>query len=196
MNVLDHPRHPLVQAALGLARKWCAGQVIDGAPALAHAVKVAKVVVGHVPAAHPDLVAAVLLHDSPYFAPAEVDLDAVLTGQLSAAVTRIVRGLHRGHRAMGRWSAEQIDTGDAEVLLASAADKVVSLSSVLTRANAATDPGAFWAQRQAFVRAVPYFRAFYDAAAPRLPGSLASDLAVVVNAAAEAVQGVSHLERT
>lgn len=35
MTVLSPPRHPLVECALGDAKRWCAGQIIDDRPALA-----------------------------------------------------------------------------------------------------------------------------------------------------------------
>ena len=41
MTVLSRPRHPIVANALQMAREWCAGHIIDGAPSLGHAVKVA-----------------------------------------------------------------------------------------------------------------------------------------------------------
>src|SRR5438067_4936862 len=79
MTVLSRPRHPIVADALVLAGEWCRGQIIDGAPAFGHAVKVALVLGRHVPDATPELVAAVLLHDSQEYAPKNVDLDVLLT---------------------------------------------------------------------------------------------------------------------
>ncbi|WP_083731208.1 MULTISPECIES: hypothetical protein [Protofrankia] len=65
MTILFPPRHPTVTSALQLARRWCSGHSIDGAPALAHAVRVTVVLGRHHPAAPPALLAAVLLHDAP-----------------------------------------------------------------------------------------------------------------------------------
>ena len=78
MTVLTPPRHPLIDNALADARRWCAGQVIDDRPALAHAARVAVTLGEHVTDPAPELIAAALLHDSPEFAPAGIDLDAVL----------------------------------------------------------------------------------------------------------------------
>jgi hypothetical protein len=64
MTVLSRPRHPIVADALVLAGEWCRGQIIDGAPALGHAVKVALMLDRHVPDPAPELVAAVLLHEA------------------------------------------------------------------------------------------------------------------------------------
>lgn len=97
MSVLTKPRHPTVDTALALARTWCAGHVIDDAPALGHAIRVALTLDRHVPDAHPELVAAVLLHDSPEFAPAGLTLDELLTARLGPAVTRVVRALEAEH---------------------------------------------------------------------------------------------------
>jgi hypothetical protein len=47
MSVLSPPRHPLVDDALELARVWCDGHIIDGSPALGHAVKVARTLDRH-----------------------------------------------------------------------------------------------------------------------------------------------------
>jgi hypothetical protein len=62
---LASPRHPLIDNALADARRWCAGQVIDDQPALAHAARVAMTLGDHVADPAPDLIAAALLHDSP-----------------------------------------------------------------------------------------------------------------------------------
>jgi hypothetical protein len=49
MNSTALSRHPTIHAALALARRWCVGRIIDDAPALAHAVKVAATLHRHVP---------------------------------------------------------------------------------------------------------------------------------------------------
>jgi hypothetical protein len=186
MTVLSPPRHPLIDTALQLARDWCAGHIIDGAPALAHAVKVAVAVGMHLPDAEPQLVAAVLLHDSPFLAPADVDLDTTLTTQLDAEVTRIVRTLQREHDAMDCDPSDFALPGDGSIVVASAADKIVSITSILERAAAAPDQEAFWAVRQPFLRAALYFRAFHTAATPQLPGTMATHLGRLVDGACRA----------
>lgn len=135
------PRHPTVDTALALARTWCVGHVIDDAPALGHAIRVALTLDRHVPDAHPELVAAVLLHDSPEFAPHSVNLDELLTARLGPAVSRVVRALEAEHIGLDTIpGGPPIPIGDPWVLHASAADKIVALTSMLRRAATASDP--------------------------------------------------------
>src|SRR5690348_4959264 len=97
MAVLSVPRHPMVDDALALAQRWCAGHVIDGAPAFAHAVKVVRTLERHLPGPDPELVAAILLHDAPYFAPSDIDLDAELASRFGVVTARTVRALEAEH---------------------------------------------------------------------------------------------------
>lgn len=180
----------MTAAALELARQWCAGEVIDGAPALRHAVCVARKLDEHLPHAAPALLAAALLHDSPYFAPAAEDLDAVLHARVGPEAARIVRDLEREHQALAGDRAAQVPIADPGTLCASAADKIVSLRSILERAAAADDPAAHWRSRPAFVARVGYFRDFQRAAAPRLPEAMARELGELVEAARRATAGV------
>jgi hypothetical protein len=180
MTVLSRPRHPIVADALTLAGQWCRGQIIDGAPALGHAVKVALVLGRHVPDASPELVAAVLLHESPEYAPKEIDLDVLLITRFGLRTARIVRGLEREHIALDQRPVPDVTTEDRWTLYASAADKIVSLRSILRRASRAADPAAFWQSRRAFVTRVPYFAAFHTAAGPHLPPGMAGELARLV----------------
>ena len=180
MTVLSRPRHPIVADALELARDWCAGYVIDTAPALGHAVKVALALGRHVPNAAPELVAAALLHDSPEYAPKDIDLDATLTARFGAPVAHIVRGLEREHVALDQRPVPDVTTEDQWTLYASAADKIVSLWSIMHRAARAPDPAAYWRARRAFVARVPYFAAFHTSAAPHLPPGMAGELARIV----------------
>jgi hypothetical protein len=186
MTVLSRPQHPIVADALVLAGEWCRGQIIDGAPALGHAVKVALVLGRHVPDAAPELVAAVLLHDCPEYAPKDVDLDALLTVRLGPAVTRIVRGLEREHIALDQRPVPDVTTEDSWTLYASAADKIVSLRSILRRASRTADPAVYWQSRRAFVARVPYFAAFHTVAAPQLPPGMTGELARLVVRAEQA----------
>lgn len=184
MTVLS--RHPVTAAALNLARRWCAGRVIDGAPALRHAVHVARKLDDHLPGVSPVLLAAALLHDSPYFAPDGEDLDAVLDAEVAPGVATIVRGLEREHQALANNPSPQITTDNTATLYASAADKIVSLTAILLRAADSADPAIYWSSRSAFLRRVPYFRAFEQAAAPHLPERMARELALLVDAAGQA----------
>jgi hypothetical protein len=175
MTVLARPRHPVVADALDLARRWCAGHVIDGSPALVHAVRVALTLDRHVPTAPPELVAAVLLHDAPEFAPPDIDLDATLAARVGDPVVRVVRAIEEEHRAVAGQLLPAIRTDDPWTLLASTADKIVSFTSILRRA-AAADPEAYWRIRQPFLHRLPYFHAFHHAAACHLPLTMAEDL--------------------
>lgn len=192
MTALTRPRHPIVADALSLARDWCAGHIIDSAPALGHAVKVALVLDRHLPAAAPELVAAVLLHDSPEYAPPGIDLDAVLTARFGPFVTAVVRGLQREHIALDRRSVPDVTAEDRRILHASAADKIVSLGAILRRAARSADPAAFWRTRAAFAARVPYFAAFHAAAEPHLPPAMSRELAHLV---ARAQRTAPELER-
>lgn len=181
MSVLTRPRHPTVDTALALARTWCAGHVIDDAPALGHAIRVALTLDRHLPDAPPELIAAALLHDSPEFAPPDLDLDELLTARLGSAVTQIVRALEAEHLGLDTIpGGPPIPIADPLVLHVSTADKIVALTSMLCRATTAPDPAAFWRRRATFRALVPYFRAFHTAAAPHLPTDMAADLDLIV----------------
>lgn len=186
MGALTPPRPALVDTALDLGRRWCAGHLIDGSPALGHAVKVAHKVDRYVPEADPALIAAVILHDSPYFAPEDTDLDAVLNDRLGPAVKRIVRAIEREHQALAVAELPAIDVSDPHTLVASAADKAVSIAAITRRADRASDVTAYWSTRRAFIKRVPYFCAFAEAAAPHLPTGLARELAVAAKKARDA----------
>ncbi|GAA1799316.1 metal-dependent phosphohydrolase [Planosporangium flavigriseum] len=157
--------------------------MIDGAPALAHAVDVALALGRHVPDAAPELVAAVLLHDSPEFAPSDIGLDTTLTTRLGAEVTRVVRAMEREHIVMAERAVPDVGTGDLWVTWASAADKLVSLRSILRRAARSADQAAYWRTRTAFVARVPYFRAFHTRTAPHLPARMSEELERLVTRA-------------
>lgn len=187
-------RHPVTAAALQLARKWCEGQVIDGAPALRHAVQVARKLTEHLPDAPPELLAAVLLHDSPYFTPDPDGLDTVLTEHVGPRATEIVRNLEHEHEAMAEGPTPAITEENMLTVYASAADKIVSLTSILDRAAAADDPDAYWRTRRAFVTRIPYFRAFHQKAISHLPVSMAGELGALVARAERTAAALSEVE--
>ncbi|MEU7907218.1 HD domain-containing protein [Actinoplanes sp. NPDC049118] len=176
----------MIDAAIELSRDYCAGKIIDGSPALGHAMKVARKVDEHHPGASPDLIAAVILHDAPYFAPPEIDLDNVLAELFGPTVAQIVRAIEREHDALDHEESPTIVLDHSDVLIASAADKVVSIGAILRRAEQHPSPAAFWAARRPFADRVPYFHAFMTAAWPHLPNRLALELETVVSAAATA----------
>lgn len=187
-SVLAPPRPPVIAEALAIARRWCAGHVIDGAPALAHAVRVAALFGKHLPDAPPALVAAVLLHDVPdYTGPEEFGAEV---GDRCGTETLVGLWLiHGEHIAMEQYRYDpdgatrrlaQLRPDIAAVL---AADKVISLSYVLSGARRAPDIPAYWSSRRAFLLLVPYFRAFLAATASKLPEGLADELGGLVGEA-------------
>ncbi|MFY1673933.1 metal-dependent phosphohydrolase [Plantactinospora sp. WMMB334] len=180
MTALTTPRHPLVVRALAEANTWCFGHVIDDRPAYVHAVRVAATLVRHLPDASPHLVAAVLLHDAPEFVPPDVDLDRVLTATYGPEVPRIIRALQVEHHALDE-PDPPINTGDRPVLLASTADKIVALTSLLRRAReAAAGQDAFFAARPALLRLLPHFHAFHEAGAGLVPASMSEGLRTIL----------------
>ena len=178
----------LTAAALRLARSWCEGHEIGGEPALAHALRVVDVLGRHAPDAPPDVVAAVLLHDSPDLVPAGVDLDATLTVLLSAEVARLVRALQHEHDGLDDGAVVAPPVNDPHLMLASAADKIVSVQAVLARADAADSSAANRAKRPGFIAALEYFRAFTHAGRDVLPESMTDELDRLVSNA-EAIHG-------
>jgi hypothetical protein len=96
-----------------------------------------------------------------------------------------VRGLEREHIALDQRPVPDVTAEDRWTLYASAADKIVSLRSVLRRAARAPDPAVYWHARRAFVDRLPYFAAFHTSA-PHLPAGMAGELARVVVRAEQA----------
>lgn len=153
--------------ALDQARVWCAGHEIDQAPALRHAVAVTVVLGRHHPETRPDVLAATLLHDSPEYAPADIDLDEYLTWTYGGETRRIVREMERLQDDMRPGNrAPALDPADAVVVRAVCADKIIAISSMLRRARHSGNEAKFWAKRQAFIDVLPYFAAFRALAVP------------------------------
>lgn len=175
MTVLTPPRHPIIDRALRLARVWCAGQVVDDGPALAHAAGVAVTLGEHVPAVSPQLVAATLLHDAPDFAPQGVDLDEVLEFGLGPEVRRVVRALEAEHAALDS-PDPPITVDDRPVLLASTADQIVAFTSLAKRAHRSDDVDGFFIARPMLLCLLPHFRARLHAATGRVPATMAVHL--------------------
>lgn len=176
MSVLTPPRHPKIDDALGLARTWCAGHTIDDAPALTHAVKVTLTLDRHYPDHPVELTAAVLLHDSPEFAPEGVDLDQMLAEHFGAETARIVRALERFHTALDAGQPEPLDPSDAATIHAMIADKIVAFDSLVNRARTGGDEAAFWSKRALFRNLLPTFRTVMFEAAPHIPHAMTTEL--------------------
>ncbi|WP_235497570.1 hypothetical protein [Frankia sp. R43] len=172
--------------------------MIDGAPALAHAVRVAVLLGRHLPDAPPPLIAATLLHDIPdYTGP---DALAAEVGDRCGTATLVTLWLiHGEHIAMDQYrhdpaaATRRLTLLRPDIAATLAADKVISLSYVLGGARHAPDVHAYWADRRAFLLLVPYFRDFLAATAPHLPDGLADQLGDLVREAGRALVLAAHL---
>ncbi|MFI6761140.1 metal-dependent phosphohydrolase [Micromonospora sp. NPDC050417] len=180
MTVPSPPRHPTIDRAMADARTWCAGRIIDDRPAIAHAVRVAVTLGRHVPDVAPDMVAAALLHDSPEFAPAGINLDAVLTSRYGPEVTRVIRALEVEHAALDS-PDPPVTVDDHPVLLISTADKIVALTSLLRRAVLSGNIDAFFGARPGLLRLLPYFRRCHRASAEHVPPTMTNQLGIVLD---------------
>jgi (p)ppGpp synthase/HD superfamily hydrolase len=178
MTVLSPPRAATVDRALRDAQRWCTGHTIDDRPALAHAVRVAVTIGEHVLHPDPDLIAAALLHDIPDFAPRTPDIYQVLATAYGPQVPRIIAALHAEHQALDM-PDPPIRVDDLPVLLASTADKIVALTSLLRRAHTSGD-----------VTLLPHFRAFHQAAHPRLPAGMSARLDTALALLERAAAGI------
>ncbi|MEU8011786.1 metal-dependent phosphohydrolase [Micromonospora parva] len=175
MTVLSPPRPAAIERALRDARTFCAGHTIDDRPALIHALRVAVTIGQHVPAPAQDVIVAALLHDAPEFAPTETDVYQTLTAAYGSEVARIITALQAEHRALDE-PDPPIRVDDQSVLLASTADKIVALTSLLRRAQSTGKAPDFFDRRPVLRGLLPYFRAFQRAAHPRLPASMSAHL--------------------
>ncbi|MFI6785490.1 metal-dependent phosphohydrolase [Micromonospora sp. NPDC050276] len=175
MTVLSPPRPAAIERALHDARTWCAGHTIDDRPALVHALRVAVTIGQHVPAPAQDVIVAALLHDAPEFAPTETDVYQTLTAAYGIEVARIIAALQAEHRALDEPNPP-IHVDDQSVLLASTADKIVALTSLLRRAQSTGKAPDFFDRRPVLRGLLSYFRAFQRAAHPRLPASMSAHL--------------------
>ncbi|EFC84059.1 hypothetical protein [Parafrankia sp. EUN1f] len=190
-SILTAPRPLVVTAALDIARRWCSGHQIDGAPALGHAVRVALALGRHLPDVSPSLTAAILLHDVPDYADTQT-LGIEIGDRCGTDVLIALWLIHGEHTAMDLYqhdpdaAVRRLETLPSDVAAALAADKVVSLSYVLGCARRAWDIRSYWASRRAFLTLVPYFRAFVEVTAPRLPPALADELGGLVRDARRA----------
>jgi hypothetical protein len=183
MNILSPPRPELVDKALLTSREFCAGKTIDGAPALAHAVKVTVKLGEHIPKAPPELVAATLLHDSPEFAPDELGLDELLRREFGATTLRVVRALEKEHHHLDDLEVDALDAlvadmviNDPDTLHATTADKIVSFQSILRRADRSGDRAGFFAVRRPLAERMPYFRRYVDLSEGHIPNGMHTEL--------------------
>lgn len=196
-SVLAPPRAPVIDVALGLARTYAAGHVIDGAPAFAHAVRVALTLDRHLPEATAELIAAVLLRDAPTRdAPTYAAVDTVSAQVAVRCGTdtlialwllydeHTVRELYRHDPAA---ATQRLSRLRPDIAAALTADKAVRLADVLAGAGRAADRRVYWARRRSVVLAVPYVRDFLTATAELVPGTLTDELGGLVRETHRAV---------
>lgn len=192
MTVLAPPRAPIIEDALAVAKKWCAGHTIDDRPALTHAARVAVTVGEHQLDVDVDVVAAALLHDAPEFAPVSLELDRFLTDRFSAEVRRLIRGMQSEHDAMDREEPLIPDLADSHLMLLSTADKVVALRSLLRRADLSGDVAAFFARRRPLLDLLAFLRTYQRTSIGAVPASLSLALDAVLADLAQATAAVSR----
>lgn len=188
MTVLAPPRAPIVEDALAVAKKWCAGHTIDDRPAR---VAVAVAVGEHQPDVDLAVVAAALLHDAPEVAPVSLELDRFLTDRFSAEVRRLIRGMQFEHDTMDREEPLIPDLADSHLMLLSTADKVVALRSLLRRADLSGDVTAFFARRP-LLDLLAFFRTYQRTSIGAVPASLSLALDAVLADLAQATAAVSR----
>ncbi|WP_328372960.1 HD domain-containing protein [Micromonospora zamorensis] len=181
MTVLSPPCLAAIERALRDTRTWCAGHTIDDRPALVHALRVAVTIGQHVPAPAQDVIVAALLHAAPDLAPTEPDVYQTLTAAYGSEVARIIEALQAEHRSLDEPNPP-IRVDDQPVLLASTADKIVALTSLLRRAQSTGNLADFFDQRPVLRGLLPYFRAFQRAAHPRVPASMSAHLDAALSA--------------
>ncbi|WP_035742304.1 HD domain-containing protein [Parafrankia elaeagni] len=197
-SVLAPPRHPIVVEALTIARRWCDGHEIDGAPAITHAVRVADLLGQHLPDAPPALVAAVLLHDVPdYTGPEQFGAEVSdRCGTDTLIALWLIHGEHiamEQHRHDPDGAVHRLSQLRPDIAAALAADKVISLTYVLGNARQAPDIRAYWAARRPFLLLVPYLRTFLKATGPQLPDGLADELGGLLREARRALVLAAHV---
>jgi hypothetical protein len=92
------------------------------------------------------------------------------------------RAIEVEHEALAPRPNPSVQNQDSDVLIASAADKVVSIAAITTGASRSGEPAPFWRCRRAFIDRVPYFEVFAATAEAKLPASLPRELHVTVAA--------------
>jgi len=171
--VLTPPRSPVVNAALELAQQPCSGHTIDDAPALRHAIRVAKTLTRHVPGIGPEVAAAALLHDAPRFAPDRIRLGQQLVA-IAPELPHLVNVTFASHEAMMSGQAPNPPGPPAVFVLA--ADTIVAFRSLVRRAHRSGDAVAFFASREALRGLIPAFNHWSDVVTTQLPQSMAQYL--------------------
>ncbi|MEV5695872.1 metal-dependent phosphohydrolase [Micromonospora globbae] len=149
----------------------------------------------HVRQPAPDLIAAALLHDVPDFVSEIPDIYQVLAAEYGPEVPRIIAALQAEHRALDT-PDPPICVDDLPVLLASTADKIVALGSLLRRARASHDVPGFFARRPALRALLPHFRAYQHAAGHRVPAGMSARLDVTLTLLEQAIATIPTASRS
>lgn len=182
MSVFAAPVDPRWESALDEARSWCEGHMIDDKPAYAHAVGVARVLDDHLVDLAVEVAIAGLLHNSPGFAPADLDLTAHLTTRYGHPVPRIVRARHAERELLNAGDDPDIDITDLLVLQVSTAAKIVAFGSRLDLARRSGDEARFFADRPELAGHTPYFQRFASAVTGLVPDTMSAALRDVLAA--------------
>ncbi|MEU7222299.1 hypothetical protein [Streptomyces chrestomyceticus] len=179
VGFITHSRetHREVEAAFRLAVEWCSGHRIDGAPAIAHALKVTRTLGVHCPDAPAHVIAATLLHDAPDLAPAD-GMERRVTAAAGLLTLSFVKDLYAEHAVLAH-PTEAAGTAHLHTLTsvpylmaAAVADKIIAFQYAIGLAERAPDPAAFWAGRGAFTRLLPYFHRVHRASDGVIPHSM------------------------
>ncbi|OEV13012.1 hypothetical protein [Streptomyces nanshensis] len=173
-------RDPIVEAAFLLAEEWCEGHVIEDEGAVQRAVRVVDTFGRYTSFPPHYTVAGLVLHDAPDFAP-RAEVESRVTSACGPDVLTFIDKLHAEHQVLAEPSEENIQQHlqmlrDVPWLATAAlADKIVAFQRVVGLAERAADPGAFWAERPAFTRLMPYFRRLLDTARTYAPADMCAD---------------------
>ncbi|MCW6004644.1 hypothetical protein K1W54_08610 [Micromonospora sp. CPCC 205371] len=98
-----------------------------------------------------------------------------MVNRLGAAVALIVDTLRREREAVDDGLDPAVPT-DPDTVVASAAEKIVTLAADLRHANQAGDRIGFWLDHAAIVGYLSYMRIFQVTTAPHLPTGMADEL--------------------
>ncbi|MGF6889389.1 hypothetical protein ABIA39_008854 [Nocardia sp. GAS34] len=169
MPMLPMHHTPLVAAALRIARRWYIGHgnPLTGTTVLAHAVAVANTIGDHAPGVAPEWIVAALLHCVSEVAPSTdvTDLDDLLTGCSPGESEYLMTMLNA--------------TAPMTPLIA-AAEKAVTLTSVLDQAAAVGREAEYWAEHPELPALIDECRRFHSRAAGMVPATLAELLGALV----------------
>lgn len=169
----------VVDAAFHLAAKWGSGHIIDGAPAIRHAVKVTRTLGRYCPAAPATVLAAALLHDAPELVSDHAEMEQRITAACGTEVRELIRLLWAEHDVLREPADQEAVAGHLRRLseipwlaTLTIAEKIVAIEYVLALGDQATDHDQFWGRQKAFTRLLPYLRHLQQAVLPYIPPAM------------------------